>query len=266
MYGLAASNHLRGGRCPSLTQLTLQVIPVIGPDGVILCSKQIVSLTSLVRLALGGVDLGKEIERMARQDISLFVQRREFVGEGLEVGERHLRLVRDTPEIVPRTLVLRGLADGLLRESTTTPETVSKMCFLPLSSAAVDTAIAQRGRKERRERRKNSPDLPIPDLRIPNPLTLLIPINDKEPMVPRAIVPHIRLDQRLGIPQLALAPQPEPPDQPLAITPHVVVFGVLLEHLRDEVGLARARVQAVDDELAVVPDLVVFLVLERRFV
>lgn len=46
----------------------------------------------------------------------------------------------------------------------------------------------------------------------------------------------------------------------------MVVFGVEREHLADEVGLAFRGAKQVDDELAVVPDLVVFLVRKGGFV
>lgn len=51
--------------------------------------------------------------------------------------------------------------------------------------------------------------------------------------------------------------------QPLPVAPDVVVLGVEREHPHREVRLARRVVEAGDDELAVVPDLVVFRVRER---
>lgn len=92
-------------------------------------------------------------------------------------------------------------------------------------------------------------------------------------MIPSRIVPDILLDQPVHVGQLALClsmiaavPQAETIDQPLPVTPDVVVLAVLLEHLGNEVGFAIGRVQAVDNELAVVPDLVVLLVGECGFV
>lgn len=46
----------------------------------------------------------------------------------------------------------------------------------------------------------------------------------------------------------------------------MVVFGILIEHLRNEIGLPNGRGKLVDDELAMVPDLVVLLVGQSRFI
>lgn len=85
-------------------------------------------------------------------------------------------------------------------------------------------------------------------------------------MVPSRVVSHILLNQLLGRLQLSLVPERESAYQPLSVAPHVVVLCVQFEHLRDEVCFAFARVQAVHDELTMVPDLVVLLVVEGGFV
>lgn len=85
-------------------------------------------------------------------------------------------------------------------------------------------------------------------------------------MVPRRVVPDVLPNQSCRLFQLALLPQPEPPHQPLPVRPDVVVLGVLLEHLAYEVRLADRGAELVDDELPMVPDLVVFLVRDGRFV
>ena len=51
-------------------QLSLEVVPVVCADGVVLCGKQIVCLYCLLRLALFCVDFGEQIQSMARSDIA----------------------------------------------------------------------------------------------------------------------------------------------------------------------------------------------------
>lgn len=85
-------------------------------------------------------------------------------------------------------------------------------------------------------------------------------------MVPSRIVTHVFLDQLFRRLKLTLIPEVEPADQPLTVGPDVVVLGIELEHLGDEVGLALGRVQSVDNQLAVVPDLVILLVCQCRLV
>ena len=114
--------------------------------------------------------------------------------------------------------------------------------------------------------RGNRPDFSVPDALIRDTDTIFIPTNDKIAMVPSRIVPNILLEQVLDGLELASVPEREPLHQPLPVAPDVVVFAVVLEHLRNEIRLAVGRTQPVDDELAVVPDLVVFLVREGRLV
>lgn len=52
-------------------------------------------------------------------------------------------------------------------------------------------------------------------------------------------------------------------DQPLSIAPDVIVLGILLEHCTYELGFALRCAQGIDDGVTVVPDLVVFEMLER---
>lgn len=54
-----------------------------------------------------------------------------------------------------------------------------------------------------------------------------------------------------------MIPEAEPLDEPLPVRPDVVVFGILLEHARNKLGLAAGVVEPVDDQLPVMPDLVV---------
>lgn len=46
----------------------------------------------------------------------------------------------------------------------------------------------------------------------------------------------------------------------------MIVFGVLFEHLRNKVGFPCRRGKLVDDELAMVPDLVILLVGQSCFI
>lgn len=108
------------------------------------------------------------------------------------------------------------------------------------------------------------------DLSIHHSLVLdlwrLAPRNKEEAMVPSRVVPHILLNQLLSRLQLSLVPKFKPAHQPLSVAPHVVVLCIQFEHLRDEVCFAFARVQAVHDELTVMPNLVVLLVVESGLV
>lgn len=85
-------------------------------------------------------------------------------------------------------------------------------------------------------------------------------------MVPGRVVSHILVNQLLSRLQLSLVPKLKSAHQPLSIAPHVVVLCIQFEHLRDKVCFAFARVQAVHDELTMMPDLVVLLVVEGGLV
>lgn len=85
-------------------------------------------------------------------------------------------------------------------------------------------------------------------------------------MVPSRIVSHILLNQLLRRLQFSFVPELESAHQPLSVAPHVIVLCIQFEHLRDKVCFAFARVQAIHNELAMVPDLVVLLVVESGFV
>lgn len=85
-------------------------------------------------------------------------------------------------------------------------------------------------------------------------------------MVPCRVVSHILFNQLLRGLQLSLIPELESANQPLSVTPHVIVLCIQFEHLRDEVCFAFAGAQTIHNELTVVPDLVVLLVCEGSFV
>lgn len=92
----------------------------------------------------------------------------------------------------------------------------------------------------------------------------VVAADDQVPaMVPRRVVAHVVVDHGLGPAELVVVvEQIEALDQPLAVAPDVVVLRVLLQHGGDEVGLARRGVKSVNDGLPVVPDLVVLEVLQ----
>lgn len=86
---------------------------------------------------------------------------------------------------------------------------------------------------------------------------------DQEPaVVPGRVVTDILAKQSLDSLDLALVPQVEAANQPLAVAPDVVVLRILSQHAGYELLLAGRVSQVVDDGLAVVPDLVVLEVLE----
>ncbi|KAI7080732.1 hypothetical protein KC327_g13 [Hortaea werneckii] len=93
--------------------------------------------------------------------------------------QTHPRLPRHTPQIIPRTLVLRRLRNGILGELD-----------LPRPNIWV-----------------GNPRLAIPSIRL-----LLAPIHHEPPMIPRRIVPDVPLQHALRKLQLVLIPQAESPD------------------------------------------------------
>lgn len=99
--------------------------------------------------------------------------------------------------------------------------------------------------------------------------------DDEEAVRPRRVVAQVILNHILRRGELKGAPVVELRDEVLAVRPHMVVLGVLGEDLGDEVGLGfgkllgglgigaeRVGEVVVEEELAVVPDLVVLEVVQ----
>lgn len=106
----------------------------------------------------------------------------------------------------------------------------------------------------------NSLDLPRPTLlSLPSPPTLK---HAKEPVVPRAVVPQVLRQQSLRVPQLALphtrvlrlVTREELAEDPLAVSPRVVVLRVETERAGGEGELAGRVVEREDDGAAVLPE------------
>ena len=81
-------------------------------------------------------------------------------------------------------------------------------------------------------------------------------------MVPGGVISHILFQEFRNILEFPLIPQTEALNKPLPVRPDVIVLGVLLKHARDELSLARWITKSIDDQLPMVPYLVVFLVSE----
>lgn len=95
----------------------LHVFPVVCANGIVLGGEQIVRLARLLSLALLVVYLGKKIQSVARSDIVVEVRRGKLVRKLLELCQGQIRPGRDASQVVPRTLILRRLTDGVLCES-----------------------------------------------------------------------------------------------------------------------------------------------------
>lgn len=175
---------------------------------------------------------------------------RVWFHEGLNNREGRVGVLERTAEVVPCRGVVRSERDPFLRETT----------------------VATKGRNEgdqpgERTKTKDGDarELPPEDLL---PILIARPNttreHDKEPMVPRGVIPHVFLQQLLGVRAL---PRPkarliiEVDEDPLAVGPCVVVLGVGAENGLKKLELARRRIDGVErgeQQTAMVPDLVRF--------
>mmetsp|Transcript_19262 Transcript_19262/g.68039 ORF Transcript_19262/g.68039 Transcript_19262/m.68039 type:complete len:291 (-) Transcript_19262:381-1253(-) len=87
-------------------------------------------------------------------------------------------------------------------------------------------------------------------------------VDDKPPLVPRAVVAHVLLKHRVHKGELAV-PLPERRQHPLPVRPRMVVLRVVVEDGARELKLARRRADALHDGASVVPNLVVLRRLRR---
>lgn len=121
----------RCGHGPS-PQLTLQVLPVIRPDGIILRSEQIIRFGSLLTLPiLLGVDLSQQVQSMARPYLLHITKRDKLQHKLAYFRKRRLCFSQDSTQIIPRTLVLRRQPNGFLRKPVISSASSSLSLALP---------------------------------------------------------------------------------------------------------------------------------------